>query len=231
MGRLADEIGKPPEQVSRDELIGWLAGSEWSPSTRRSVMATVRGFYRWAAAEGVVKQDITAGLDAPSEPRPCPKPVGEDLLTAALRQWADHEWVWLLRLAASTGMRRAELAQAHSDHLEDAGLRVVGKGGVVRVIPVPEDLRAWIASQNGWLFPSHTGSHVQPGAVSVRIKRMTGQSAHALRHRYATKVYAETRDLRAVQALLGHATVATTQRYVAVDGAAVSAAAAVGWVA
>ena len=73
-------------------------------------------------------------------------------------------------------------------------------------------------SPKGYLFPGQIDGHVSPGHVGVLISRLMpeGWSMHKLRHRYASRGYAGTKDIRAVQEALGHASVATTQRYTAV---------------
>lgn len=73
--------------------------------------------------------------------------------------------------------------------------------------------------------------HLTPWAVAARIRKATGYNPHALRRRFATQVYRRTHDLRAVQVMLGHASVATTQRYVAVGSSRLAAVAAASWAA
>jgi site-specific recombinase XerC len=75
------------------------------------------------------------------------------------------------------------------------------------------------------------GGHVEADAITKRVKRATGYGPHSLRHRYATMAYAASHDLRAVQLLLGHASISTTQAYVASPLEAAKAAASAAWVA
>ena len=142
----------------------------------------------------------------------------------------------MARLAGEAGLRRAEVAQAHRDDLiEDLtgwSLIVHGKGGKQRVVPLTDSLATTIREHPaGWLFPGRDNGHLSAGHVGITISRLMppGWSMHKLRHRYATRGFAGTGNLRAVQVALGHASVATTQRYVAVSSAdlrAVSEAAA-----
>lgn len=162
----------------------------------------------------------------------------------------DAAWLWaleharprvelMLRLAAEAGLRRAEVAQVHDDDLDTIGPRLLvhGKGARDRVIPISESLAGQIAagprghtpsdrSTSGYLFPNYSGGHLAPITVGLLITDVLpeGWTMHTLRHRFATRAYRATRNLRAVQMLLGHASVATTQRYLAVDDDEIRAA-------
>jgi integrase/recombinase XerC len=95
------------------------------------------------------------------------------------------------------------------------------------MVPVGPRLRAELEDRpGGFLFPGRFAGHVHPATVQKQVKRASGTAPHALRHRFATRAYAGTRDLFAVQQLLGHASPETTQVYVAVAGDALVAAVA-----
>jgi integrase/recombinase XerC len=154
-----------------------------------------------------------------------------------------------LRRAEIARVHRRDLTRGAAG----AELLVHGKGGKLRVVPVGDDLAAAIAdglsqadpiadsvcqadtllkeiSQayplGGWLFPGDEGGHLSPRWVG---KLMAGAlpdhwTAHTLRHRFATRAYRGSRNLRAVQVLLGHSSIATTERYTAVDNDEIRAA-------
>lgn len=144
----------------------------------------------------------------------------------------------MLTLAAEAGLRRAEIARVHRCDLTrgpaGAELLVHGKGGKLRVVPIGDDLAAAIEKgvdqidiPDGWLFSGTDDGHLLPRWVG---KLMAGAlpdhwTAHTLRHRFATRAYRGSRNLRAVQTLLGHSSVATTERYTAVDHDEIRAAA------
>lgn len=211
-----------PDDLTLDDLLTWLGERDWSRETLRSHRASVRGFYRWAAATGRVQVDVAAGLPpvAPAQPRPRPAPP--TAVVTAMRE-ADRR-VWLMiRLGVEVGMRRGEVARVHSsDLIDDLGgwsLRVHGKGSRERTVPLPDNLaRALRELPSGWAFPGRDDGHLSPRWVGRLVSRMlpVGVSMHALRHLCATELHDDTHDLRAVQRLLGHASVATTERYVAV---------------
>lgn len=182
-------------------------------------------FYRWAAARGVVSCDPTVDLPAIraalGAPRPATDEIWEQLIDAA-----DSRTRLMARLAGEAGLRRAEVAQVHTDDLlidcDGVQLIVHGKGGKQRVIGITSSLADAIrraSPTGGYAFPGQIDGHVSPDYVGKLVSRLMppGWSMHKLRHRYATRGYAGTRNLRAVQEALGHASVATTQRYTAVS--------------
>lgn len=211
-----------PADLTLDDLLTWLGGHNWSRETLRSHRASVRGFYRWATATGRVPVDVSLGLPpvAPAQPRPRPAPP--TAVVAALHEADQRVWL-MIRLGVEVGLRRGEVARVHSsDVLEDLGgwsLRVHGKGARERTVPLPANLaRALRELPPGWAFPGRDGGHLSPRWVGRLVSRMLpdGVTMHALRHLCATELHDDTHDLRAVQRLLGHASVATTERYVAV---------------
>lgn len=96
-------------------------------------------------------------------------------------------------------------------------LVVVGKGDVQRLVPLEDDLAAEIMAYGGWVFPGRWSGHVEASYVGKHLSALLGDgwTAHSLRHRYATVTYEATHDLLLVSKLLGHASLETTQRYVA----------------
>lgn len=126
----------------------------------------------------------------------------------------------MLRLGAECGLRRSEIAATSSDDvLDDVGgrsLMVRGKGDKQRIVPLPDDLADEILGHDGYCFPGRFGGHVEATYVGKRLSRLLGDwTPHSLRHRYATRMYEATGDIMLVSKLLGHESVETTQRYVA----------------
>ncbi|CAM4368925.1 MULTISPECIES: tyrosine-type recombinase/integrase [Corynebacterium] len=227
-------VGKPVEQVTRADLIEWMSAAEWSPATRRSVRASLRGFFGWHAAT-LGGPHIAEDLPAVSVPRAVPRPAGDFDVIAGLR--AAPDWVALaIELMATCGLRRAECAHLRVDDIVAVGrgfaIRVVGKGGHVRNVPCPPALALRIRKRGGgFVFPGGQQGHVSPGWLGKQVaKVLPGDlTAHTLRHRFATTAYTGSHDLRAVQQLLGHASIATTQVYTAVDDRAANAVAEIAW--
>lgn len=218
--RLA-ELHPDPWAVTEDDLLTVIDGSAWSPESKRSYRSAFRGFYRWAHRRGLVAVDPAADLPPVQTeiavPRPAPQEVIDDALTGA-----DERVRLMIALASNEGLRRGEIAQVHSDdlvqHINGRWLlRVHGKGSKERMVPLqPHVAMALRALPKGWAFPGQIDGHLSPRWVGTLVRRRmpAAWSTHTLRHRFATSVFAGTRDIYLVGKLLGHARPETTQRYV-----------------
>lgn len=223
--RLSVHAGGDPWAVRLEQLQQFLAAGCWSPETANSARSTVRGFYGWGVTVGRIDRSPALGLDRVKVPTPSPRPAPDHVLARALLAAGERETL-MLRLAAWQGLRRAEIARVHSGDVNDGLLRVKGKGGKVRLLPLDRRLELQIVAAGGWVFPSRRGGHLSADRVGQLMRGLLGGewTAHTLRHRFASRAYAAERDFRAVQELLGHSSMVTTQRYVAVPSGALAAA-------
>lgn len=210
-----------PETVTATQLTGWLANASWGPSTRKSALASLRRFFRWMRLAGHREDDPTALMLSITVPRHRARPTPDEALTAAFTRATSTEDRLMLLLGAYAGLRRTEIAALHTEHvhLTAAGswLSITGKGGVTRQIPIHPALKPVLALKTtGWVFPGRFEGHRSSDAVGRRLSHLLGPglTPHTLRHWFATTVYAGTHDLRAVQELLGHADISTTQTYI-----------------
>lgn len=230
LNKLAEETSPhTPWELATEDLQRWISNPAWSPNTRKSARATIRRFYQWAQATQRRADDPAALLLSiripPAQPRPTPKGVLRDAFERADN---DRDRLMIL-LASFGGLRRSEIAAVHADDVQTDFLFVVGKGGRQRWLPVHPVLSPFLSrlqAKGGWAFPGRFTGHCHPDYIGRRLSRMLGPgwTGHTLRHHFATAAYSTTRDLRAVQELLGHASVATTQIYVGVDREALSSA-------
>lgn len=215
LAHAARYVPRPFDATPR-ALVRALAVAGWSPSTRKSARSVLVMFYRWAHAEGLVETDPARRLPGVRVPPGQPRPAPEEVLSRALAL-ADPRTRLMLLLAAYAGLRCAEVAAVHARDLIDGVLYVTGKGGKTRLVPIvhPELTRA-IAHADGWLFPGRIDGHLAPGTVTHLLSEALpdGWTGHTLRHRFATRAYAGTRDVLAVGRVLGHSRPETTQRYV-----------------
>lgn len=205
-----------PWVVSTGDLVEFLAVAHWRPETRKSARSVLRAFYRWAHGVGLVEDDPAVGLPAVRVPVAVPRPTPEHLVRQLLHH-EDPRLGLMAMLAAYAGLRACEIAAVHEEDLAGEELRVRGKGGKTRAVPiVSARLLERLEQLEGWAFPNGHGGHLSAGHVSrlVSAAMPAGWTAHTLRHRMASRAYAGTRDLLAVGALLGHARPETTQRYV-----------------
>ncbi len=221
LGHLARRIGCGPWEVDGPALLAWFSGQDWAPETRRSKRTTFRAFYRWALESGHVTSNPALALPRVRAARPNPQPV-PDLAYRIATMAADERTGLMIRMAAELGMRRAEVAHAHSrdliPDLAGSSLVVHGKGDRDRLVPVPDNLAAAIRGRGpGWLFPGDAGGHLSPRWVGrlVAAALPDGWTMHKLRHRAGTRWHeASGGDVFVVQELLGHASPVTTRAYV-----------------
>lgn len=243
LGRAAQSL-PAPDECTRQDLVDWLAGHDWAAETRRSARSALRGFFAWAVDAGHVDHDPTVKLPTVRVPNGSPRPVPTGVVTRALLESSQRDRL-MLSLAAFAGMRRAEIASSQWSWVTWHGIRIVGKGGKVRQVPLLPNLSDDLAQErmrreagdlgSGWryrvdpyspfIFPGLRDGHMTADAVGRILKQAMGDwSGHTLRHRFATKAYAVERDLLVVQQLLGHSKPETTARYTAVPAGAALAA-------
>lgn len=233
LGLLARHARRPLLDLTAEELDAWQGSlGLLSLETRRSYVVQTRGFYRWALAEGLIGVDPAAVLIVPKVPRGLPRPMGERDLERALAEAPPMIRLWL-ELAAYAGLRAAEIAALERHDIVDDGptpfLLIHGKGGKARIVPLApallRSLRRFGMPATGRLFRRAGGRPVTARYVSDSTNKWLHahgfpQTIHKGRHRFATAVYRQCRDVRLVQELLGHASPATTAIYTLVDPSA-----------
>ncbi|MCB0924950.1 MAG: tyrosine-type recombinase/integrase [Mycobacterium sp.] len=235
VGRIGRELRCGPQELTAARLIAWFAAQDWKPETRGHYVSAVRSFVTWAYREGILAEHLADDLPSVRIPASTPRPVPDLAWTWAMAG-ADARTALMLRLAGEAGLRRAEVARVHVRDVVDgpggAQLVVHGKGGKVRVVPLTDDLaevlrqgaaghtpEAAAFGPPGYLFPGDDNGHLTAAHVGRLVAEALppGWSMHKLRHRFATRAFRGSGNLLAVRALLGHSSVATTQRYTAVD--------------
>lgn len=219
----ARDVDVPPWDVDDMAVVIWSGQNTWAPDTRRSAHQSIRAFYAWALDAGHV--DRLPRIPSVRQSAPSPHPADARAVDMALES-DDPRVALMVRLAVEAGLRRGEVARAHSRDLVGdllgRSLIVHGKGGKQRIVPLTDDLAEAVANQGaGWLFPGGDHGHLSAPWVGRLVGRAlpAGVTMHALRHRFASTAYAETMNLVGVQRLLGHASPAVTLRYVAVPDA------------
>ena len=239
---LAKHVGKDLFLISEPDLLNVLAerydrGYRASSSARW--LSCVKGFYRHSLAKGRIAKDPAAHIDHPTLGRPLPGSLSEGEVVALLKAPDTSTPLGLrdramLELLYATGLRITELVSLGmaSLNLRQGIVRVVGKGGKERLVPVGEEALEWVArflrdarsdlsgQATDALFPSRRGRPLTRQAFWYAVKRYALQagiyrpvSPHTLRHAFATHLLNHGADLRAVQMMLGHADLSTTQIY------------------
>jgi integrase/recombinase XerC len=236
---------RPLAALTRAELARHLATLHGRGLTGRSLarmLSAWRGFFRFLLATGSARaEDPTAGLKPPKSARRLPTALSPDeaarLVTIAGDEPLAVRDRALFELAYSSGLRLAELAALDLGGLDLAGgeVRVMGKGSKERVVPVGAAARTaceqWLVVRAGMvaadcpaLFVGQHGRRLGARAIELRlagwaIKQGLTQHVHPhmLRHSFASHVLQSSGDLRAVQEMLGHASIASTQVYTHLD--------------
>jgi integrase len=222
INHFASEAAAAPEAITEADILTFFAGHPWQPETRRSMRAAIRGFFGWAHHHGHIPDNPAAGLPQFRVPKAVARPCPETIYRQAMEDATPREQL-MLRLAKEAGLRRAEIAQCHRRDVQftAAGpvLLVHGKGAHERVVPITVALAAELAGSDGWCFPSSRGGHLTPRSVGVMCSDLLGPDVtlHQLRHSFATNAYRGSRNLPAVQKLLGHSNLAVTERYLQTD--------------
>lgn len=217
-------LADTPWAVARSDLLDWMGRHHWSRETSRTVRSSIRRFWAWGIATGRTDEDVSLVIPMIRPGQPRPRPAGRAVVERAIHS-SDARVILMLRLANELGLRRAEVAQVCpvEDVVRDTvgwSLVVHGKGSRQRVLPLPDDLANILcANCSGFLFPSPRGGHLTPRWVGTLVSRALadGTTMHQLRHLCATEIHDQTHDVRLVQVMLGHSSLATTQRYIAVD--------------
>lgn len=229
-----------------------------SPRGIALILSGWRGFFVWAARQGLVPMNPVDGVRAPRAPKPLPKALGvEDALqlvnheNAQADPWIEARDSAMAELLYSSGLRVAELvgldvapgpdterlARGWIDFAAGEA-HVLGKGSKRRVVPVGgaalRALQAWLALRSQAVAPAGTpetalfigqrGARLTTQSVWARLRERaraagltTSVHPHVLRHSFASHLLQSSGDLRAVQELLGHASIATTQIYTRLD--------------
>lgn len=250
---LTGHCGGPPGIADIDglrpaDLRAFLAQRRADGAGARTLgrgLAGVRSLLRFLERRGLINAAGAAALRAPRQPKSLPKPLtaaDARKVVDAGTQLAEEPWIAarnaaVLTLLYGSGLRISEALGLTGDDFPGTGaqtLRVTGKGGKTRLVPVLPVAAAAVAEyrrlcpyrvgQKELLFRGARGGPLDPGVVQREMRRLRSALAlpetatpHALRHSFATHLLARGGDLRAIQELLGHASLSTTQVYTGVD--------------
>jgi integrase/recombinase XerD len=240
---LRDQIGKGLLSARREDLQNYLASLSRQgikPRSSARLLSCLRQFYQHCLREGRIAIDPSVRISAPKLGRPLPKSLSETEVEALLQapDLEDPEGMrdrTMLEVLYATGLRVSELVELRPEQvsLTQGVLRVTGKGGKERLVPLGDEAQDWLESFLSGaravllgarvcehLFPTRRGRGMTRQAFWYRIKKHTATagihqtvSPHTLRHAFATHLLNHGADLRVVQLLLGHSDLSTTQIY------------------
>lgn len=236
------------ESLRPADFRAWLAsraGADRARTSTARTLSAVRGFFRFLERRGRIKNAAIGTVRTPKLPRSLPKPLSMDeaaeatkrIGDVAARPWEALRDSALITLLYGCGLRIDEALRLnrHDAPLEDR-IRVKGKGNKERVVPVlpavADAVAKYLAAcphalgRDDPLFVGARGKRLQAGVVQRQMRKLRDYlglpetaTPHALRHSFATHLLSNGGDLRAIQELLGHASLSTTQRYTEVDQA------------
>ena len=250
---LTGHCGGPPgiadiRELRTTDLRAYLAYRRSGGAGARTLgrgLAGVRSFLRFLERRGLANAAGAAALRAPKQPKSLPKPLtaaDAKRVVSSGEQLAEEPWIAarnaaVLTLLYGAGLRISEALGLFGGDLAGDGetvLRIAGKGGKTRLVPVlPVALQAiaeyrrlcpYDLDAQGLLFRGARGGALQPAIVQREMQKMRSAlnlpataTPHALRHSFATHLLGRGGDLRTIQELLGHASLSTTQIYTGVD--------------
>ena len=241
----SDGLGGRLGEAGADDIARLTGG--WSDLARSTVArksAALRRFYGFLDEEGLRRGDPSGALPRPGARRPLPRILGHgdiDALFAAISDRIarvppdprDLRLLALVELLYGSGLRASELVSLPRGSIasDRPFLILKGKGGRERMVPISDRARAAVAewrthvpADSAWLFPSGK-SHLSRVRLYQMMKALAAEagippdrvSPHVLRHAFATHLLEGGADLRALQSMLGHADIATTEIYTHVD--------------
>ena len=214
------------------------------PRSLARILSGVRQFYRFLVVDGYLEVDPTELLESPKQPDHLPEVLSTaevDLLEQAidLSKWEGHRNRAIIEVLFSCGLRVSELTNLKLSNLyiEEQYIRVMGKGSKERLVPISpralDELNYWFADRNvmkikpgeeDYVFLNRRGHHLTRTMILIMIKRYALDagikktiSPHTLRHSFATSLLEGGADLRAIQAMLGHESIGTTEIYTHID--------------
>ncbi|WP_439123155.1 tyrosine recombinase XerC [Marivita sp.] len=236
----------PLARINVPDMRAWMAHTRSSGASARSLarkLSAVKSFYRWLSERERFEPTAVLSTRAPKFQKKLPRPLNEDAARAMIDtvgQQSQKDWVGARDMAVVTllygcGLRISEaLSMTGRDLPLGDAMRIIGKGGKERVVPVLPIARQAVATYvalcpfkmepNAPVFRGARG-----GALNARlVQKVTEQARlqlglpatatpHAMRHSFATHLLSAGGDLRAIQELLGHASLSTTQAYTSVD--------------
>ena len=236
------------ERITVSDMRAWMADQRGADVGARSLarkLSAVKSFYRWLAEREGFEPTAVLSTRAPKFTKKLPRPLAEDAARAMIEtveiqstsDWVSARDVAVVTLLYGCGLRISEaLSLTGADAPLPETLRILGKGDKERIVPVIPAARTAVdrylrlcphsQSPNAPLFRGVRGGALNPGAIQGVMAKARMQlglpstaTPHAMRHSFATHLLSAGGDLRAIQELLGHASLSTTQTYTAVDTA------------
>lgn len=213
-------------------------------SSQARILCGVRSFFKYLVISGILKDDPSELLEAPTVGEHLPEVLSTEEIdrmeaTIDLSKWEGQRNKAIIELLFSCGLRVSELVNLKFNDIfeRDKFLRIIGKGDKERLVPISEsalhEIKLWLYDRNlmkikpgeqDYVFLNRRGAHLTRTMILIMIKRTAEEagitktvSPHTLRHSFATELLKGGADLRAIQEMLGHENIKTTQIYTHID--------------
>lgn len=236
----------PLQQLSEEHLQAFLADrtlQNYAPASRARALMALKVFFRFLKREGYLLKDLAESLSSPKQWERLPEVLNSEEVEKLLEQPQHLRDKAILEVLYASGLRVSEICTLTLYSLDDQFVRVKGKGGKERLVPINQKAvkavddylthvrGAYESEQQQALFVTRTGKAMNRVDIWKMVKQYAKQagitkniSPHTLRHSFATHLLNNGADLRVIQEMLGHSSIASTDRYTHVSPANLKAA-------
>ncbi len=235
---------KDLKKINEDDLTGWFFQRIKNNLSQRSnarALSSIKSFFTFLTKERLIKSSVILFINGPKFRNSLPRPLTKNQVNEIFRfvKYEKTKWILIRNLSVlilmwGYGLRIGEVLNLRKKDLSFSGIRIKGKGGKIRVIPMLEKFIIFIRTlekecpfvleSDQFFFRGKRGGTLQPTVIQKLIRdiRQTlcfseNVTPHSLRHTFASELLENFTDLRTIQELLGHSSLSTTQRYTAVS--------------
>lgn len=235
---------KDLEKINEDDLTGWFFQRIKNNLSQRSnarALSSIKSFFTFLTKKRLIKSSVILFINGPKFRNSLPRPLTKNQVNEIFRfvKYEKTKWILIRNLSVlilmwGYGLRIGEVLNLRKKDLSFSGIRIKGKGGKIRVIPMLEKFIIFIKTlekecpfvleSDQFFFRGKRGGTLQPTVIQKLIRdiRQTlclseNVTPHSLRHTFASELLENFTDLRTIQELLGHSSLSTTQRYTAVS--------------
>lgn len=242
-----ENVGVHPKDMQLKDLelfAGQLHEHHIGPTSQARILSGVRSFYRFLVLDGYIEQDPTELLESPHLGEHLPEVLSTEEVdmienSIDLSKPEGQRNKAIIEVLFSCGLRVSELVnlQLSNLYLDEGFIRVTGKGNKERLVPISpkaiKELNLWFLDRNlmkikpgeqDYVFLNRRGAHLTRTMILIMLKRQAQAagiqktiSPHTLRHSFATELLKGGADLRAIQVMLGHESIGTTEIYTHID--------------
>lgn len=229
-------LGDNLSEVSSLQIVAYLSSLKTSGLATASIcraLIAIKVFFRFLIREGTIESNPALYLESPKLWQLIPEVLTYEEMDRLLKQpdttvWQGARDKAILEILYASGLRVSELCSLDIYSVDDTVVRVMGKGGKERIVPIGEEAISSLdhyllfrdGSEQTALFVNNKGKRIDRGFVGTMIKNYAKQagitkniSPHTMRHSFATHLLDNGADLRVIQEMLGHASISSTERY------------------